>query len=145
LYFEGSPQAEDPWGGMWWERVCYISTFPCSPWKDVLMGWIRKIQKHKEKRHRSGKFKKKRRKGWRKKEEEILFFVCGGSHTHVFFIIWECPQATTIVQPSLRRTHLYENLPYKKPTTTQIGVWNKVICQVSVFFFPVLVCNLKPF
>jgi hypothetical protein len=82
------------------------------PLKDVLMARIRKIQKDKEKRHRSGKFKKTR-KEWRKEKEEI-FIVCGGSYTHVFFIVQEQPQATTIVQPSLRRTHLYGNLPYKK-------------------------------
>jgi hypothetical protein len=84
------------------------------PWKDVLIGRIRQIQKHKEKWGRSGKFKKTRRKEWRKEKEEI-FIVCGGSHTHLlFFVVWEWPQATTILQPSLRRTHLYGNLPYKK-------------------------------
>jgi len=35
-------------------------------------------------------------------------------HTCVFSIGWECPQATTLVRPSLKRTHSYENLPYKK-------------------------------
>jgi hypothetical protein len=43
------------------------------PWKDYLMGWIRNIQKYKEKRDRSGKFKKKTtRKQWSKENEEIL-------------------------------------------------------------------------
>jgi hypothetical protein len=31
---------------------------PMFPWKDFLMGRIRKIQKHKEERDRSGKLKK---------------------------------------------------------------------------------------
>jgi hypothetical protein len=56
------------------------------PWKDFLMGQIRKIQKHKEERDRSGKFKKTR-----KEKGEIFPFVevpilkCsreGGSHLH---------------------------------------------------------------
>ncbi len=126
------PQAEDPWGGMRRGRACYISTFPCSHGKMFWWDGSGKFKKHKEKRDRSGKLKKTRRKEWRKEKEEI-FIVCGGSYTHVLFIVQDQPQATTIVQPSLRRTHLYGNLPYKK-TTTQIGVWNKVICQVSVFF-----------
>jgi hypothetical protein len=41
------------------------------PWKDFLMGWIRKLQKHKE-RDRSGKKFKTRRKEWRKEKEEIF-------------------------------------------------------------------------
>jgi hypothetical protein len=45
------------------------------PWKDFLLGWIRKIQKHKEERDRSGKFKKTRRKEWRKEKEEIFMYV----------------------------------------------------------------------
>jgi hypothetical protein len=35
------------------------------------MGWIRKIQKHNEKRDRPGKFEKTRRKEWRKEKQEI--------------------------------------------------------------------------
>jgi hypothetical protein len=54
------------------------------PWKDFLMGWIRKIQKHKE-RDISGKILKTRRKEWRKEKEEI-FFLHGGSHTCVFSV-----------------------------------------------------------
>jgi hypothetical protein len=41
--------------------------------------------------------------------------VHGGSHTGVFAIGWGCPQATTLVRPSVRRvgrTHSYGNLPY---------------------------------
>jgi hypothetical protein len=57
---------------MWWRRSPYISTFP---WKEFLMGQIRKIQKHKEERHRSGKFKKTTWKEWRKEKGEIFTFV----------------------------------------------------------------------
>jgi hypothetical protein len=39
------------------------------------MGQIRKIQKHKEERDRSGKFKKTRRKEWRKEKEEIITYI----------------------------------------------------------------------
>jgi hypothetical protein len=65
------------------------------PWKDFLIAQIRKIQKHKEERDRSGKFKKTRRREWRKEKEDIVLFcnVRGGSHTHVFSICWECPCA----------------------------------------------------
>jgi hypothetical protein len=45
------------------------------PWKDFLMGWIRKIQKHKEERGGSGDFKKTRRKECRKEKEEIFMYV----------------------------------------------------------------------
>jgi hypothetical protein len=48
---------------------------PMFPWKDFLMGWIRKIQKHKEEKDRSGKFKKTRRKEWMKEKEEIFMYV----------------------------------------------------------------------
>ncbi len=91
LYFERSPSAEVPKGVMWWGRSLYDSMFP---WKDFLMGQIRKIQKHKEERKRRN------------------FYICGGSHTCVFSIGQECPQATVLVWPSLRRTHSYGNLPY---------------------------------
>jgi len=58
----------------------------------------------------SGKFKNT----WRKEKEEIFFQVCEDSHTRVFSTSRECPQATALVQSSLRRTHLYGNLPYNK-------------------------------
>ncbi len=81
---------------------CYIPMFL---WKDFLMGWIRKIQNHKEERDRSGKFKKTRRKEQRKeKKRKRHFYVRGGFHNHVFSISWECPGATTLVRPFLRRT-----------------------------------------
>jgi len=35
---------------------------PMFPWNNFLMGWIRKIEKHKEEGDKSGKFKKTRRK-----------------------------------------------------------------------------------
>jgi hypothetical protein len=66
LYLEGSPPVEDPWGAMRWGRSPYISPFP---WKDFLMRRIRKIEKHKEERDRSGKFKKAR---WRKEKKRFL-------------------------------------------------------------------------
>jgi hypothetical protein len=46
------------------------------PWKDFLMGQIRKIQKQKEERDRSGKFKKnkKERMEERKRRDFILFY-----------------------------------------------------------------------
>jgi len=77
------------------------------------MGQIRKIQKHKEEKDRSGKLKKnkKERMDERKRRD---FHVCGGSHTGVFSIGREHPQATALVRPSLRRTHLYWNLPYNQ-------------------------------
>lgn len=39
-----------------------------------------------------------------------------GSHTRVFSIGWEWPQATALIRPSLRTTHSYGNLPYIKET-----------------------------
>jgi hypothetical protein len=80
----------------------YISTFS---WKGFLLGWIRKIQKHKEERDRSGKFKKTMEE--RKTRD---FYIPGGSHTHVF-CIGQTTRATALVRPSLRRTHSYGNLP----------------------------------
>jgi len=43
------------------------------PWKDFLMGWIRKLQKHKE-RDRSGKKIKTRRNGGKKKKRFLFYF-----------------------------------------------------------------------
>ncbi len=94
---------------MQWGRSCYV---PMLPWKDFLMGQIRKIQKREE-RGRSGEFKKTRRKEWRKEKEEI-FYVCEGSHICVFSIVREHPGSTALMRPSLRRTHSYGNLPYNK-------------------------------
>jgi len=57
---------------MQWARSRYISMFL---WKEFLMGWITKIQKHKEERNRSGKnFKRKRRgkNGGKKKKKYFL-------------------------------------------------------------------------
>jgi hypothetical protein len=62
------------------------------------MAQIRKIQKHKEEIMEE----RKRRN----------FDICGDSHTRVFSIGWEWPQATVLVCPSLRRTHSYGNLAY---------------------------------
>jgi len=77
------------------------------------MGQIRKIQKHKEERDRSGKFKKTRRKGVDERKRRD-FHVREGSHTGVFSIHREHPRATALMQPFLRRTHLYWNLPYNQ-------------------------------
>jgi hypothetical protein len=67
------------------------------------MGQIRKINKKQE--GKNGGTKKKR-----------ICYRPRGSHTHVFSISWECPRATALIQPYLRRTHSYENLPYNKET-----------------------------
>jgi hypothetical protein len=45
------------------------------PWKEFLIGQKRKIQKHKEERDRSGKFKKTRRKEWRKEKEKNFTYM----------------------------------------------------------------------
>ncbi len=74
LYFEGSPQAEDPKGFMQWGKILLYFYVPM---ERFLMEWIRKIQNHEE-RDRSGKFKKTRRK------EKKRLLRTGGSHTHVF-------------------------------------------------------------
>jgi hypothetical protein len=62
-----------------------LNIFFMFPWKDFLKGRIRKFQKRKEERDRSGKNSKKtRRKEWRKEKEENFFFpICGGSHSRV--------------------------------------------------------------
>ncbi len=58
------------------DSVSLYFYIPMCLWKDFLMGWIRKIQNHKEERDRSGKFKKTRRKEWRKgKKKEIFMYV----------------------------------------------------------------------
>jgi hypothetical protein len=50
----------------------YVFMFP---WKDFLMGWIRKIQKHKEERDRLGKFIKTRRKECRGEKKDIFTYM----------------------------------------------------------------------
>jgi len=67
---------------MWWRRFPYISTLP---WKEFLMGQIRKIQKHKEERHRSGKFEKNNMERMEERKRRD-FYIHGGSPTHVFCI-----------------------------------------------------------
>jgi hypothetical protein len=44
------------------EKIPLYFYVPMLPWKDFLMRWIRKIQKHKEEMARSGKFRKTRKK-----------------------------------------------------------------------------------
>jgi len=60
-------------------------------------GHIRKIQKNKKERMKERKRKK--------------FYICGGS-TFVFSTGWGRPQATTLMQSSIKKTHSYGNLPY---------------------------------
>ncbi len=88
-------------------RSCNISMFPCPHGK--IFWW-----------DESGKFKNTRRKECRKEKEEI-FYTHGGSHTHVFSIGREHPRATTLMQPSLRRTHSNWNLPYNLLTSNQLA------------------------
>jgi hypothetical protein len=77
------------------------------------MGQIRKIQKHTEEMDRSGKLKKTRRKEWMKKKEEIFMYaevpilVCSPSVGNTLGLLPSC-------NSSLRRTHLYWNLPYNQ-------------------------------
>ncbi len=67
---------------------------PMFPWKDFLMGRIRKIQKHKEERDKSGKFKKQEGKN-------------GGEKKKIFLVTWRflyscvinlCPHDATFPQ-----------------------------------------------
>ncbi len=74
---------------MQWGRSRYVSTFP---WKDFLMGWIRKIQKIKKERM------EERKRRVISSSFFNFFYECGGSHTGVFS--QEHPRATALVQPS---------------------------------------------
>jgi hypothetical protein len=71
------------------------------------MGSITKIQKNEE-RDRSGKLKKNKNERVEERKRRV-FDGHGGSHTHVFSIGLECPWATTLVRPTLRRTHSHTN------------------------------------
>jgi hypothetical protein len=66
-------------------------------------GEIRKIQTNKKERMEERK---------RRDLFLFIFYIRGGSHTRVFSISRERPWAIALVQPSLRRTHSYRNLPY---------------------------------
>jgi hypothetical protein len=57
------------------EEIRLYFYIPMFPWKDFWMRWIKKVQKHKEERDRSGKFKKTRRKEWSKEKEEIFTYL----------------------------------------------------------------------
>ncbi len=72
------------------------------PWKDYLMGRIRNIQKHKEKRDRSGKLKKKNKKETVEQRKRRDFDAHGGSHTRVFSIGRNAPG----LPPSGEPTHM---------------------------------------
>jgi len=117
IYFEGSP----PW------RSCYIFYVPMFPWKDFLMGLIRNIQKHKEERTDQENSKKQEGKNGGMKKRYC--YICEGSHTRVFSISREHPQATTLMWHSLRRTHLYGN-----PTN---NILTGLLCWVIPFFLSV--------
>jgi hypothetical protein len=65
--------------------------------KIFLMGWIKKIQKHKEKRDRTGKFKKNKKEKMEERQRRDFFKVRGGSHTHVFSIGREHHRACALV------------------------------------------------
>jgi hypothetical protein len=74
------------------------------PWKDVLIGRIRKIQKHKEKRGISGKCKKTRRKEWRKEKEEI------------FYCMWRFPYSSVLRRLGMASGyHHSATLPQENP------------------------------
>jgi hypothetical protein len=99
----------------------YILMFPR---KDFLMGLIRKIQKRKEVRDRSGKFRKTRRKDWRKEKEEILtclevpILVCYLSMGNTFWLPPSCEP------PSGEPTHMGTS-----PTTLLMSViFSSSIC-----------------
>jgi hypothetical protein len=48
-----------------------------------------------------------------RKRRDFFYYVCGGSHTHVFSIGQERPLGyRPRVQPSLRKAHSYGNFPY---------------------------------
>ncbi len=64
-------------------------------------GQIRKVQKNKKERMEE-----------RKRTDFYRMWRC--PYSCVLHRSGTRPQATTIVQPFLRRTHLYKNLPYKK-------------------------------
>jgi hypothetical protein len=82
---------------------------PMFPWKENLTGWIKKIQKHKEERDKSGKFKKTRWKEWRKVKEQIFMYLEVPILACSPFV---GDALRPLMQPSLRRTHSYGELPY---------------------------------
>jgi hypothetical protein len=75
FYFEGSPLGRRSLGSYAVREILLYFYVPMFPWKDFLMGRIRKNKKHKEERHRSGKFKKTRRKEWRKERKDIFRYM----------------------------------------------------------------------
>ncbi len=110
LYFEGFPPSRRSIGSYVVGEIPLYFYVPMFPWKDFLMGRIKEIQKHKEKRDKLGKFKKTRKKEWRGKKKD--FYIHEGSHTHVFSINRECPWDNALMQPSLKKMHSYGNLSY---------------------------------
>ncbi len=72
-------------------------------------------------------FKNKKERTEERKRRDC--YICEGSHTHVFSIGWEHPQATNLMRHSLRRTHLYGN-----PTN---NILTGLLCWVIPFFLSV--------
>jgi hypothetical protein len=74
-----------------------------TPWKYFLMGWMRKIQKHKEERDRSRKFIKIKRKQWKGKKR----FLCTWRFPYLCVFHWSKMPSSYL--PSC-------DLPSSKPT-----------------------------
>ncbi len=96
------------------------------------MGWIRKVQKHKKER-----MEERKRRDFYSTWRFLYSCVLHCSRT---------PSAYHHCATLPQENPLVWEPPLQKTTTTQIGVWNKVSCQVSVFFSLCwFACNLKPF
>jgi len=101
------------------------------PWKDFLIGWIRKFKITRRKGIVMGRFTLEAKNGGKQNKR----FLCTWRFlTCVFFIWWECPRATALMRPSLRRTHSYENLPYniKNPNDTSKVHRYRNICHTCL-------------
>jgi hypothetical protein len=125
------------------ESLLYFN-IPMFPWKDVLMGWIRKIKKHEEKRGQIRNVKKNKKE--RMEERKRRDFL---SYVEVPILI----MCSSLFGNTLRLPPLC-NPPSGEPTcmgTSPTKNNNSDRCMeqshLSGFCFssPVLVCNLKPF
>ncbi len=72
LYFEGSPQEENPLGVMWWGRSSYISTFPSSHGKIFWWDGSRKFKNIRREATDQENSKKQEGKNGGKKKKKIL-------------------------------------------------------------------------
>jgi hypothetical protein len=81
------------------------------PMERIFDGMEKENSKHKEERDKSEKIKKNKKERMEERKRTD-FYVLGGSLTCVFSIGRGCPRAAALVQPSLRRTHSYGDLPY---------------------------------